>query len=76
MSYLSTGLIVCDELDAAAASAIANLATSYADLRPDLADLTLVYVAHRDQVATVFTLDRRDFSVYRDVAGKPFRLVP
>jgi len=63
-------------LDANAGPAIAELAFSYADLRPDLADLTLDYVAGRDGFQTVFTLDRRDFTVYRDRRGQAFKLIP
>jgi predicted nucleic acid-binding protein len=76
MAFLQAGLIECRGLDGAAAPAIARLATTYADLRPDLADLTLVYLAQRDGIQTVFTLDRRDFSVYRDASGNAFELVP
>ena len=76
MDLLSRGLIVCQSLDVDAATTIADLARTYADLRPDLADLTLIYLAGRDGIETVFTLDRRDFTVYRDRRGQAFRLVP
>lgn len=36
----------------------------YADMKPQLADVSLVYLAERER-ATIFTLDKRDFSVYR-----------
>ena len=41
----------------------------YRDLPMDLADAVLVHVAERDGYRRVFTLDRRDFDVYR-VAGR------
>ena len=37
----------------------------YADLPMDLADAALIRVAEREGIRTIFTLDRRDFSVYR-----------
>jgi len=37
----------------------------YADLPMDLADATLVVLAERLRTPWIFTLDRRDFSVYR-----------
>ena len=37
----------------------------YRDLPMDLADAGLVCVAERDNLTTVFTLDRKHFSVYR-----------
>ena len=40
-----------------------------------LADLTLVYVAGRDDIETVFSLDRRDLTVYRDRRRRPFKLI-
>jgi hypothetical protein len=41
-----------------------------------LADGALVYLAHREGIDTVFTLDRRDFSVYRLGDGRSLRVVP
>jgi predicted nucleic acid-binding protein len=36
----------------------------------------LVHLANRENIGTIFTLDRRDFSVYRTVRKKAFRLLP
>lgn len=44
----------------------------YYTLGAQLADACLVYLAERESIGTVFTLDRRDFSVYR--YGKNYRL--
>ena len=41
-----------------------------------LADASLVYLAQREDISTVFTLDRRDFSVYRFKGNQAFRLLP
>jgi hypothetical protein len=46
-----------------------ELMARYRDLPMDLADAALVHVAARDGYRQVFTLDRRDFEVYR-VAGR------
>jgi hypothetical protein len=48
----------------------------YASVAPDLADATLVYLAERLHINTVFTLDRRDFSIYRIGKNRAFRLLP
>lgn len=48
----------------------------YKSLSPQLADLSLVHLAHREGLETVFTLDRRDFSVYRRKGRTGFRLLP
>ena len=58
------------------AGAIADVMNKYADLRPQLADAALVYLAQRERIDTIFTLDRRDFGVYRSVSKRPFRIVP
>lgn len=76
LGLLEHGLVVCADLDLVAATAIAELALKYSDLAPQLADLSLVYIAGRENVSTVFTLDRRDFAIYRDHRGQSFRLLP
>jgi uncharacterized protein len=40
------------------------------------ADATLVYLAARDSVGTILTVDQRDFSVYRIAGGRRFRILP
>ena len=55
---------------------ISRILQKYASLRPQFADGMLVYLAVREKVTTIFTLDRRDFSVYRAAGGRPFRLLP
>ena len=49
---------------AAEAGAIAEVMKRYQDIRPQLADAALVYLAGREGIDTIFTLDRRDFGVY------------
>jgi len=45
-------------------------------LKPQLADATLVRLAHREKIETVFTVDHRNFRIYRPAANKTFRIVP
>ena len=56
--------------------ALAEVMKAYAGIRPQLADAALVYLADREGIDTIFTLDRRDFSVYRSGGKRPFRTVP
>ena len=44
---------------------IRELMQTYADLPMDLADAALVRVAEREGTRTFFTIDKKDFSVYR-----------
>jgi predicted nucleic acid-binding protein len=48
----------------------------YEKIGAQLADACLVYLAERDGVATVFTLDRRDFSVYRYGKNRRLTIIP
>ena len=51
------------------------LMRKYADLPMDFADATLVHVAIRDRLRDVFTLDLRDFGVYRIGPRRGFNIV-
>jgi uncharacterized protein len=48
----------------------------YHDIEAQLADATLVYLAEREKIEVVFTLDRRDFSVYRTSRSRALKIVP
>jgi uncharacterized protein len=63
-------------LDSAAAPWIAQFFQQSEDQEPQLADAALVYVAERDELDTVFTLDRRHFSVFRLDGQRPFSHLP
>lgn len=52
----------------------AELMIKYADTPMDFADATLVLLANRLKINTVFTLDRRGFRTFR-IGRKAFRLV-
>lgn len=53
-----------------------ELMEQYHDLPMDLADAALVRVAERERIRQVFTLDRRDFTVYRPSGIGRFTLLP
>ena len=54
---------------------IRELMAKYADRPMDLADAALVRVAERDGLDTIFTVDRRDFEVYRMHGRRRFRVI-
>ena len=76
LASIDIGLFEMLTLTSADAKPIAAIMKKYRDIRIQLADASLVHLAARDGVDTVFTLDRRDFSVYRLPRGKPFRILP
>ncbi len=43
--------------------------------RMDLADATLVLIAEKTGITEIFTIDRRDFEVYRTRSGRRLRLL-
>ncbi|MGQ0651378.1 MAG: type II toxin-antitoxin system VapC family toxin [Betaproteobacteria bacterium] len=55
--------------------AVADIMAKYSALPCDFADATLIELAERIGVATIATIDERDFSVYRLRGGKRFRIV-
>lgn len=58
------------------ARGIADVLKKYEGIRAQLADATLVHLAGREGIDTIFTLDQRDFSVYRSARRKAFRILP
>ena len=48
----------------------------YRNLPMDLADATLVAVADVLEVPKIFTLDHRDFSIYRFKQKRRFTIIP
>lgn len=53
-----------------------ELMNKYRDLPMDLADATLVAAAEAENFSTIFTLDHKDFKVYRTKHGRYFKLLP
>ena len=56
--------------------AIHGLMSRYWDRPMDFADATLVYLARREALSTVFTVDRADFEIYRIDGRRRFRVLP
>ncbi|MCB1020077.1 MAG: type II toxin-antitoxin system VapC family toxin [Acidobacteria bacterium] len=73
---IEQGLVELCPLDANDVGGIRERMTQYASLNPQFADACLVHLAEREGVDVVFTLDRRDFSVYRTKRGKALRILP
>jgi predicted nucleic acid-binding protein len=73
---MDSGFLELLPLAGTEAAALAEVIKTYQDIQPQLADAALVYLAHREGIDTIFTLDRRDFSVFRSAGKKAFRIVP
>ena len=55
---------------------IRALMSRYWDRPMDFADATLVHLAKRESLSTVFTVDRGDFETYRIDGRRRFRVLP
>lgn len=62
---LQRGAVRLLPLDITDAPRMRELMEKYADRPMDLADAALIRVAEREGIGKFFTVDRRDFSVYR-----------
>jgi predicted nucleic acid-binding protein len=72
---LEDGALRLRPLDMADVPRMKTLMKKYRDLPMNFADAALVRVAERDQLHTVLTTDRSDFSVYRLHGSRRFRLL-
>jgi predicted nucleic acid-binding protein len=76
LGSVDRGFLELLPLAGAEAKAIASLMKRYENIRPQLADVALVYLAGRERIESIFTLDRRDFSIYRTGRKRYFRILP
>jgi len=53
-----------------------ELMSRYSDRPMDFADATLVYLAKRESISAIFTVDHADFATYRIDGKRAFRIVP
>ncbi|HEV8672733.1 MAG TPA: PIN domain-containing protein [Methylomirabilota bacterium] len=73
---LTTDVLGLLPLDARDVTRMRDLMRKYRDLPMDLADAALVRVAEREGISRIFTLDRRDFSLYRPARIGRFAIIP
>lgn len=74
--WIETGIVGVLPLEKEDASRMKELMKKYRDLPMDFADAALVRVAERERIRTVFTLDHRDFQLYRPLKIGRFSLIP
>jgi predicted nucleic acid-binding protein len=74
--FVCSGAIRLAVIQDAELPEIRDLMARYSDRPMDFADATLVYLAKREGLSTVFTVDHSDFSTYRIEGHKRFRIAP
>ena len=76
LGYVTGGAVRILPLTEEDVPRIRDLMHKYRDLPMDLADAALVRVAERERISRVFTVDRRDFTLYRPSRIGRFQIVP
>ncbi len=74
--FLHSGAVTVLGIDDSDLSALEDLMKKYHDRPMDFADATLVHLARRESLVTVFTVDHDDFETYRFSGRRRFRIVP
>ena len=69
LEWVSLGGLSIAELSGSALELMASWIRQYGDLPMDLADASLLWLAHEHGLRRIATLDRRDFGVYRLPGG-------
>ena len=76
LEMLETRAVELVPLELADVPRMRELIRKYRDLPMDLADAALVCVAEREKIRQVFTIDRRDFQIYRPSRLGRFSILP
>jgi predicted nucleic acid-binding protein len=75
-ALVRSGVIVMATIEHAELRDVHTLMSRYWDRPMDFADATLVYLAKRESLTTILTVDRADFDTYRIEGRRRFRVLP
>lgn len=74
--FVRSGALVLGTIEGSELSQIESLMSRYSDRPMDFADATLVHLAKRESLTTIFTVDHGDFNTYRIDGRRRFRVLP
>jgi uncharacterized protein len=74
--FVRSGAVKLAEITDAQLPEIHALMSCYWDRPMDFADATLVHLAKRESLSTIFTVDYADFETYRIDGRRRFRVLP
>jgi len=74
--FIARGGLEIADMQSGAAERCRTLMSKYKDLPMDFADAALVAAAETRKIKSIFTLDHKDFSVYRPSHVKRLELIP
>jgi len=74
--FVGSGALVMVMIEDAELPHVRSLMSRYWDRPMDFADATLVYLARRESLTTILTVDHADFETYRIEGKRRFRVLP
>lgn len=74
--FVRSGALVLGTIEHAELPQVHVLMSRYWDRPMDFADATLVYLAKRESLSVILTVDYADFATYRIEGKRQFRIVP
>ncbi len=74
--FVRSGALVLGTLEDRELPHVHGLMSRYWDRPMDFADATLVYLAKRESLSVILTVDHADFSTYRIEGKRRFRILP
>jgi uncharacterized protein len=74
--FVRSGALVVGTIDNDELTQLHGLVSRYWDRPMDFADATLVYLAKREFLSVILTVDQADFATYRIEGKRQFRVVP
>jgi len=69
------GILVLLALDENDVTSIARIIAKYTDQSVSLADASLMHLAEREEISEVFTVDAKDFSIFRTTSGQSLTVI-
>jgi uncharacterized protein len=74
--FVRSGALVIGAIEHAELTHLHGLMSRYWDRPMDFADATLVYLAKRESLSVILTVDQADFATYRIEGKRQFRVFP
>ena len=74
--FVRSGALVLGTIEHSELPKVHGLMSRYWDRPMDFADATLVYLAKRESLSVILTVDYADFATYRIEGKRQFRIVP
>jgi uncharacterized protein len=74
--FVRSGAVVLGVIEQGELAEVRALMLRYWDRPMDFADATLVYLAKRESLSTILTVDHADFKTYRIEGKRQFRVLP